>query len=292
MAEEANTDVKDNVEMNTTEEESSTAKTNDDGVIAIAIGEDNKPKEDNDSEEKTEDVDTKGEQEKATETEATKENSEDNSRKNAERRKQQLNNEIRDKVAERNALRKEIAELNQQKFQMKNASDIPSVENLMSQVNPETGDYFTRTEAKVARMEAERQLEQAQKKLDEYTENIVDNRLRLKDEASRALKDFPMFDEESDSYNQQLAEQANQIAQNLIITDNQTGEIIGSRGSIYDVYALVANAAKTAETTGKIAGRRAAVDMMNSADVIGSSGSSTSSDTDNDPFLKGFGKVS
>ena len=292
MAEEANTDVKDKVEMNTTEEESSTAKTNDDGVIAITIDEDNKPKEDNDSEEKTEDVDTKGEQEKATETEATKENSEDNSRKNAERRKQQLNNEIRDKVAERNALRKEIAELNQQKFQMKNASDIPSVENLMSQVNPETGDYFTRTEAKVARMEAERQLEQAQKKLDEYTENIVDNRLRLKDEASRALKDFPMFDEKSDSYNQQLAEQANQIAQNLIITDNQTGEIIGSRGSIYDVYALVANAAKTAETTGRIAGRRAAVDMMNSADVIGSSGSSTSSDTDNDPFLKGFGKVS
>ena len=190
MAEEANTDVKDNVEMNTTEEESSTAKTNDDGVIAITIDEDNKPKEDNDSEGKTEDVDTKGEQEKATEAEATKENSEDNSRKNAERRKQQLNNEIRDKVAERNALRKEIAELNQQKFQMKNASDIPSVENLMSQVNPETGDYFTRTEAKVARMEAERQLEQAQKKLDELLDNeITAEAVTLKEATAKALAD-------------------------------------------------------------------------------------------------------
>ena len=285
MAEEANLDVKNNAESKTAETESSPVETNTDEVINI-IEDDNFATEENDGTD-TKDASTNKTTD-VSETEASKNDSEDTSRKNAETRKQQLNNEIRDKVAERNALRKEIAELNAQKYQLKNPSDIPTVEALMEQRNPETGDYYTRTEAKVARMEAERKLEQAQKQMDEYTDHIVDNRLRLKDEASRALKDFPMFDEESDSYNKELAEKANQIAENLIIKDETTGEIIGSRGSIYDVYALVANAAKSAETNGKIAGRRAAVDMMNSADILGSSGSDASNDDNDNPFLKGF----
>ena len=282
MAEEAENDVKNTVETTTAAPESSSEETNDGGVIAIGPDGSTEEKE-VDTMEKPEDK-TEGE----SETEASNAESEPR-RKNAETRKQQLNNEIRDKIAERNALRDEIAELNRQKYQLRSVDDIPTVDALMDQQNPETGDYYTRMEAKLARLEAERELEREQRQLDEYNEKIVDNRLRLKDEASQALKDFPMFDEESGSYNKDLADQANQIAERLIIVDENTGQIVGSRGSIYEVYAALANAAKVAETNGKISGRKAAVDMMNSADVLGSSGSITEAD-DDDNFMAGLNK--
>jgi hypothetical protein len=160
----------------------------------------------------------------------------------------------------------------------------------MEQINPETGDYYTRTEAKLARIEAERELERETKKLDEYTENIVDNRLRLRDEADRVLKDFPMFDETSSSYDKDLATKAEQVAEKLLIKD-KSGEVIGSNGSIYDVYALVAAAVESAGKSGEIAGRKAAEKMMVSADVLGASSIESTSDDDDNPFLKGFRKT-
>lgn len=286
MAELADDGVKTPAEIETATTESPTERTNDDGVISLDGGIETE-------EEAQEGAEKQGEPEEKTEDEAEAANpeakSDGTSPKNAETRKQQLNNEIRDKVAERNALRKEIAELNQQKYQMMNQSDLPTVEAMMEQINPDTGDYYTRTEAKLARIEAERELEMRQRQMDEYTDNIVDNRLRLRDEAEQAIRDFPMFDENSDSYNKELATRADQIAESLLIKD-ETGEIIGSRGSVYSVYATVAAAAGSAETNGKIAGRKAAEKMMDSTDIIGSSSSSSSSDEDDNPFLKGFRK--
>lgn len=286
MAEEAE-DVKNPVETETTITESSTEETNSDGVISL--GDESMSEEEAEETEEQDNSEDETEEESETTTEAKPK---DTSPKNAEMRKQQLNSEIRDKVAERNALRKEIAELNKQKYQLMSSNDLPSVDDLMGQINADTGDYYTRTEAKLARLEAERELERAQRRMDEYTDNIVDNRLRLKDEADRALKDFPMFDADSPSYNAELAAQADQIAGNLIIQDQNTGEIIGSRGSVYDVYAAIANAAKSAEANGKIAGRQATMDMMNSADVVGSSSAGVASEDDDNPFLKGFRKSS
>lgn len=285
MAEEAD-GVKSTEEIDTSTTESPTEETNDDGVISLTGDIEFKEKETEEVKEQGEaDADESAEDE--TKAQAPESKTEDTSSKNAETRKQQLNNEIRDKVAERNALRKEIAELNRQKYQMKTTSDIPTVEALMEQINPETNDYYTRTEAKLARIEAERELEREARKLDEYTDNIVDNRMRLKDEADRVLKDFPMFDESSSSYDKNLAEKAEKIAEGMLIRDN-SGEVIGSRGSIYDVYALVAEAVKSAGTNGEIAGRRAAEKMMGSADIIGSSSPKATGDDDNDPFLKGL----
>lgn len=278
--------VKDAEEIDTSTTESPTVESNDDGVISLDGGSEPEEKEtDEATEQSEEDADKPAEDN--TKAQSPESKPEDNSSKNAETRKQQLNNEIRDKVAERNALRKEIAELNRQKYQIKTTSDIPTIETLMSQVNPETGDYYTRTEARLTRIEAERELEREARKLDEYTDNIVDNRMRLKDEADRVLKDFPMFDETSSSYDKNLAEKAEKIAEGMLIRDN-TGEVIGSRGSIYDVYALVAEAVKSAGTNGEIAGRRAAEKMMGAADIIGSSSPKATSDDDDDPFLKGL----
>lgn len=286
MAENAEEGVKEPVEIETTTTESPTEETNDDGVFSLDEMNEPKGKPEEEPEERTTESGDADEETNPTPQEAKPE---ETSSKNAETRKQQLNNEIRDKVAERNALRREIAELNKQKYQMKNVSDLPTVDALMEQINPETGDYYTRTEAKLARIEAERELERETKKLDEYTENIVDNRLRLRDEADRVLKDFPMFDESSSSYDKDLAEKAEQVAEKLLIKD-KSGEVIGSNGSIYDVYALVAAAVESAGKSGEIAGKKAAEKMMVSADVIGASSIESTSDEEDNPFLKGFKK--
>ena len=286
MAENAEDGVKDPVEIETTTTESPTEETNDDGVFSLDEVNEPKGKPEEEPEERTTESGDADEETNPTPQEAKPE---ETSSKNAETRKQQLNNEIRDKVAERNALRREIAELNKQKYQMKNVSDLPTVDALMEQINPETGDYYTRTEAKLARIEAERELERETKKLDEYTESIVDNRLRLRDEADRVLKDFPMFDESSSSYDKDLAEKAEQVAEKLLIKD-KSGEVIGSNGSIYDVYALVAAAVESAGKSGEIAGKKAAEKMMVSADVIGASSIESTSDEEDNPFLKGFRK--
>lgn len=286
MAENAEEGVKEPVEIETTTTESPTEETNDDGVFSLDEESLSEAKPEEEPEAKTTESGNTDEEIDSTPQEAK---AEETSSKNAETRKQQLNNEIRDKVAERNALRREIAELNKQKYQMKNVSDLPTVDALMEQINPETGDYYTRTEAKLARIEAERELERETKKLDEYTENIVDNRLRLRDEADRVLKDFPMFDESSSSYDKDLAEKAEQVAEKLLIKD-KSGEVIGSNGSIYDVYALVAAAVESAGKSGEIAGKKAAEKMMVSADVLGASSAESVSDDDDSPFLKGFRK--
>lgn len=286
MAENAEDGVKDPVEIETTTTESPTEETNDDGVFSLDEVNESKGKPEEEPEERTTESGDADEETNPTPQEAKPE---ETSSKNAETRKQQLNNEIRDKVAERNALRREIAELNKQKYQMKNESDLPTVDALMEQINPETGDYYTRTEAKLARIEAERELERETKKLDEYTDSIVDNRLRLRDEADKVLKDFPMFDESSPSYDKDLAEKAEQVAEKLLIKD-KSGEVIGSSGSIYDVYALVAAAVESAGKSGEIAGKKAAEKMMVSADVLGASSAESVSDDDDNPFLKGFRK--
>lgn len=285
MAEEADDGVKAPAEIETATTESPTVEPNDDGVISL----DGESLSEEEPKEAEEDGKTEDKTEDETETKAPEDKAEDASPKNAETRKQQLNNEIRDKVAERNALRKEIAELNRQKYQMKSQSDLPTVEALMEQINPETNDYYTRTEAKLARIEAERELESRQRQMDEYTDNIVDNRLKIRDEATQAVKDFPMFDSESDKYDKELAAQADAIVESMLIKDD-SGEIIGSRGSIYKVYALAAAAVERAEANGKIAGRKAAEKMMDSADVVGSSSSGVTESDDDNPFLKGFKK--
>lgn len=290
MAEEANNDVKTSVDAETTTTESSAEKIN---TSTDSPEEDelvfNLDEPDGSAEEKpAEESDKKDSEEAESEEEASETQKSEGKSTRAEERKQQLNNEIRNKVAERNALRKEIAELNRQKYQIKNESDLPTVESLREQINPETNDYYTRTEAKLARIEAERELERQQKQIDEYTNAIVDNQIQIADEANRVLKDFPMFDENSPSYNANLAKQAEEIANGLIRKDPQTGQIIGTSGSIYNVYAAIANARNAGETSGKISGRKAASDMMNNTDAGSFSKAPESKDEFGDAFLSGL----
>lgn len=208
--------------------------------------------------------------------------------KDAEMRKQQLNTEIRDKVAERNALKREIEELNRQKYQLKSEDDLPTVEQLLEEINPETGDYFNRTEAQLLLLQAKYELDHQARQMDEYNNRLVETNMALINEAEQVLRDFPMFDPNSDEYDEALANQADRLLDASIIRDQNTGRIIGSQVSPYELYSTIANAAKSAKTRGEVAGRKAAQKMMASADVIGGATSPSGADGDDDPFGKGL----
>ncbi len=220
--------------------------------------------------------------------EAKVEESEDRPAKGAEMRKQQLNTEIRDKVAERNALKREIEELNRQKYQLKSRDDLPTVDQLLEEINPETGDYFTRTEAQLLLLQAEQELDRQARQMDEYNNQLVETNIALMNEAERVLRDFPMFDPNSDEYDKDLASQADRLLDAAIIRDSNTGRIMGSQISPYELYATIANAAGTAKTRGEVAGRKAAQKMMASVDVVGGAINPSGAESDNDPFARGL----
>lgn len=233
-------DVKDNdmAEMDSASTESSTEETNNpsDGIESSAKLDFSDELED--IEPKTRDKDESTE-------------SESQPTKGAEMRKQQLNTEIRDKVAERNALKREIEELNRQKYQLQSKDDLPTVDQLLGEINPETGDYFTRTEAQLLLLQAQYELEQQAKQMDEYNNRLVETNMALINEAEQVLRDFPMFDPNSSEYDKDLAEQADHLLDASIIRDPNTGRIIGSQVSPYELYATIASAAGTAKAVVK-----------------------------------------
>lgn len=208
--------------------------------------------------------------------------------KGAEMRKQQLNTEIRDKVAERNALKREIEELNRQKYQLKSEDDLPTVEQLLEEINPETGDYFNRTEAQLLLLQAKYELDHQARQMDEYNNRLVETNMALINEAEQVLRDFPMFDPNSDEYDEALANQADRLLDASIIRDQNTGRIIGSQVSPYELYATIVSATGTAKARGEVAGRKAAQKMMASVDVVGGAASPSGADSDDDPFAKGL----
>lgn len=284
MADDA-TGVKDMVETDTTIEESPTTETNDDGIIVI--GEDSSSRA----------ADEEDSQEKATSEKDTDEalsqgisQAQETRPKNAETRSQQLNREIRDKVAERNALREEIAELSRQKYNLKSAQDIPTVDSLLEQINPNTGDYYTRAEAESLRINQRLDAMEEQRAFNEYVERVADSRIQLSNEANQVVKDFPIFDPDSDQYNAELTAAADDLMKNSLIVDEKTGQVIGSRISPYKLYSLIANAEASGKAGGKTSGRKAALEMLNNADVVGTSGNGSADSDEDDPFLKGFSK--
>lgn len=226
----------------------------------------------------------------AEEAQGEEENSESENQpaKGAEMRKQQLNTEIRDKVAERNALKREIEELNRQKYQLKSHDDLPTVDQLLDEVNPETGDYFTRTEAQLLLLQAEHELDRQARQMDEYNAKLVETNMALINEAEQVLRDFPMFDPNSDEYDEELAKQADRLLDASIMRDSTTGRIIGSQVSPYELYSTIAHAAGAAKVRGEVAGRKAAQKMMASVDVVGGSANSSGASSDDDPFAKGL----
>lgn len=156
------------------------------------------------------------------------------------------NRAIRELVARRNEARAYRQQLEQEQAQQYQETlpemqdrPLPTLEQIMQTENPETGDFFTEFEAKAVlqNLQLQQQLvdmQQAQEQA-EYDAHVNASISGMSSDAERVLKDFPEFDPESDEYDPELDADVNEFLQGMLIYNN-IGKIVGSRGSIYQLY--------------------------------------------------------
>lgn len=165
----------------------------------------------------------------------------------AEERKQQLNAEIRDKVAERNALKAEIERLNAQVYKPQTAEELV-----------EEGYSAEVAEVKALKQELE---------LQNYNARVVEAQTSLSEQASQVLTEFPMFNPDSDEYQEDIARDAAQALEASLIIDPNTNQIVGSHLSPYQIYKPIADAFRKSQLQGQIKGQKATEQMLASVDV-------------------------
>jgi len=195
----------------------------------------------------------------------------------AEERKSQLNSEIRNLVSEKNNL---VAERNRLKDEVQQMTgqvyEAPKAEDLTTQINPETGQEYTRLEA---RQEA---LEQ-QINLDKYNTQVADAQLTLSSEAMQVLNEFPIFNPDSDQFDEELRDEAADLLEANLIRDPNVPEldpatgqptgkglIIGSNVSPYKLYKTLARANGISQTKGELKGQQNAEEMLANTDAASS----------------------
>ncbi len=168
--------------------------------------------------------------------------------KGLEKRTAQLNTEIRDLVAQRNALKAEVAKANEV-YQ-------PATEQEL------VDDGMSATEAKVEALRQEIEIR-------DYNEKVADAQLTINSEANRVLTDFPMFNSDNENYDKELAEEAAALLQSNLILDPNTNQVIGSHVSPYQLYKTLARASGISGAKGQIKGQQATEQMLANADAGG-----------------------
>ena len=185
----------------------------------------------------------KVEEPKAEETKPTK----------AEERKLKLSSEIRELVAKKNELKKQVEKANSEVYHA------ATPDELTDTVNPDTGENYTKLEAKV---EAQRQSAE----MERYNNQVADAQLTIEAESQKVLSDFTIFNPDSEDYDKELADEAGSLLQANLITDPETGQVIGSNVSPYQLYKTIARAAGVSAAKGQIKGQAAAEKMLANAD--------------------------
>lgn len=176
----------------------------------------------------------------------------------SENRFQQLANE-------RNQLRQELEQYRAREAQLAQEQE------LLNEVNPDTGEYYTPQEVERIAFQQSRQQQAQDVATQRYELEVQDVQFQLRDEATRALSDFPMFDENSKEYDPELAAAADELLGANLVMEEGTGRIIGSNVSPHKIYQTVAKAAEKSRVAGQLKGQQATERMLAQADSTGSS---------------------
>jgi len=164
----------------------------------------------------------------------------------ADERKTQLNTEIRDLVAQRNALKEQVEKANGEVYQPESAAELE-----------EQG--LTTLEAKVEAMRQSLEMEK-------YNAQVTDAQLTMSSEADQILRDYPIFDPSSTDFDKDLAEGAAEVLEANLIKDPNTGQIIGTNISVKKLYQTLARASGNSTVKGQIKGQQDAETMLANAD--------------------------
>lgn len=242
-------------EQETPKAESSPAKSEEKEEKSEEKPEESKEEEQKESEEdseKTEEEDDKESQE-----------AEKSEKSPAEERKTQLNSEIRDLVAQRNSLREEVTKANSEAYQPATEEDLVK-------------EGMEPAEAKVEALRQEIEMR-------EFNNQVAEAQLTIESESNRVLSDFAWANPESDTFNKELATEAARLLEGNLITDPNTGQVIGSNISPYQLYKTLDRAAGISSTEGRLKAQKDTEKMLASADTSSSSAPAKKSE---DPLAK------
>lgn len=123
----------------------------------------------------------------------------------SENRFQKLANENR-------SLKEQVEKLTGEVYQPQTAEELSDV------VNPETGENYTKAEARVAALEQKLELK-------DYNERITNVNAFVGAEAYEVLQQFPIFNDTSDQYDPELAEIASETMEANLVRDPNVPEI-------------------------------------------------------------------
>jgi hypothetical protein len=165
----------------------------------------------------------------------------------ADERKTQLSTEIRDLVAQRNTLKEEVAKANSEVYQ-------PATEQELED------EGLSATDAKV---EALRQSIEVR----DYNDKVADAQLTIESESQRVLTDFPTFNPDSKDYDVELSNEAAQLLRQNLILDPNTGQVIGSNVSPYQLYKTLDRASGISGQKGQLKGQQSTEQMLANADT-------------------------
>lgn len=209
-----------------------------------------------DAVEETEETEETEESTETEETDAAKDDDEGESKlsQKSQNRFQQLSNENR-------ALREQLNQLQARKAQ------VAQEQELLDQINPETGEPYTLDEVqRIARYNAN-QAEQERISQQEQVLAVQANQQQLASEAQQALQDFAMFDEsKADTYNKDLAQMADGLLGDALYMDEQGG-VLGSKVSPHKIYQTVASAYEQGVRAGRLEGQKSTQKMLAQSDI-------------------------
>lgn len=186
-------------------------------------------------------------------------------------------------------------------------TQVATEQDLLSQVNPQTGEYFTPAEAeRAARQQALEETQQAVAQ-HRYDLEVQQSQENIGRESLQALKDFPMLDAQSKDFNPTIASQfdalvgenliyelpdgsrypANVLVANGINPDTQA-RLLGSNISPYKLAKLIADSTKVNEHLYQANAQRSTEQMLANADTPGGNSQARGNDADLDEFDKAW----
>jgi hypothetical protein len=147
--------------------------------------------------------------------------------------------------------------------------------------NRELKEYVERLHAEVYKPQTAEELEaeglspelaevralKQQLEVQAYNNQVVQAQTELSEDSGRVLQDFPIFDPDSPDYQEDLAVEAAKSLERVLVKDPNTGQIIGSHLSPYQIYKPIADAYQKSSLKGQIAGQKATEKMLASVDV-------------------------
>ncbi len=116
-----------------------------------------------------------------------------------------------------------------------------------------------------------------------FNNQVYEVQTALGQESQKVIQDFPMFNPDSEEYDEEIAQQAAGLLESNLDRDPNTGQIIGYRSSPYQIYKPIADAYTKSQIQGQIKGQKANKRMLASVDAPSSA---TPRETKKDPLLE------